>query len=116
LRECYAYLWDEFGSAGSYQGDDGVIQFNFGGVGGVWRANTRKRECWRYAGVVGDMDVSGSAVYGGMNVVGNADICGCAINFWVECGSAGSYQGNDGVNRHNLGALVVAGGAGISGR
>jgi hypothetical protein len=26
----------------------------------------------------------------------------CAINFWVECGSAGSYQGNDGVNRHNL--------------
>jgi hypothetical protein len=31
LRECYAYLWDEFGSAGSYQGDDGVIQFNFGG-------------------------------------------------------------------------------------
>jgi hypothetical protein len=22
----------------------------------------------------------------------------CAINFWVECGSAGSYQGNDGVD------------------
>jgi hypothetical protein len=32
LRECYAYLWDEFGSAGSYQGDDGVIQFNFGAL------------------------------------------------------------------------------------
>jgi hypothetical protein len=57
FAECYAYLWDEFGSAGSYQGDDGVIQFNFGGVGGVWRSgNTRKRECWRYALVVGDMD------------------------------------------------------------
>jgi hypothetical protein len=26
------------------------------GVGGVWRSGNRKRECWRYAGVVGDMD------------------------------------------------------------
>jgi hypothetical protein len=47
LRECYAYLWDEFGSAGSYQGDDGVIQFNFGALVVSGGRNTRKRECWR---------------------------------------------------------------------
>jgi hypothetical protein len=62
-----------------------------------------KRECWRYAGVVGDMDVSGSAVvYGGMNVVGNADICG---NVLLTSGSSAVQQVhiNDGVNRHNSG-------------
>jgi hypothetical protein len=43
-----------------------------------------------YAGVVGDMDVSGSAVvYGGMNVVGNADICG---NVLLTSGSSAVQQ------------------------
>jgi carbonic anhydrase/acetyltransferase-like protein (isoleucine patch superfamily) len=53
-------------------------------------AEYKKRECWRYAGVVGDMDVSGSAVvYGGMNVVGNADICG---NVLLTSGSSAVQQ------------------------
>jgi hypothetical protein len=71
------------------------------GVGGVWRSGNNGNVNGGYAGVVGDMDVSGSAV-------GRYECCRkrrylreCAINFWVECGSAGSYQGNDGVNRHN---------------
>jgi hypothetical protein len=67
------------------------------------------------AGVTGNMTVAGD--------IGNRR-CECgwkyerggerAINVWVECGAAGSYQGDDGINRHNL-ALVVAGGAGVSG-
>jgi hypothetical protein len=61
LRECYAYLWDEFGSAGSYQGDDGVIQFNFGAL--VVSGGRNGRNVGGYAGVVGDMDVSGMRSY-----------------------------------------------------
>jgi hypothetical protein len=55
-------------------------------------------------GVIGDANVDGS-----MNVVGNV---------LLTSGSSAEQQVHiidDGINRHNLGALVVAGGAGVSG-
>jgi hypothetical protein len=64
------------------------------------------------------MDVSGSAVvYGGMNVVGNADICG---NVLLTSGSSAVQQVHIRATTASTdtiwGALVVAGGAGISGK
>jgi hypothetical protein len=53
--------------------------------------------------------ITGLTVAGDIGVIG--DECGWkyerggerAINVWVECGAAGSYQGDDGINRHNSG-------------
>jgi hypothetical protein len=39
----------------------------------------------------------------------------CYADVWVECGAAGSDKGNDGVDNHDLRALVVSGGAGVEG-
>jgi hypothetical protein len=70
-----------------------------------------------YAGVVGDMDVSGSAVVWRYECCRNADICG---NVLLTSGSSAVQQVHIRATTASTdtisGALVVAGGAGISGK